>query len=91
MQGLETSAVLLAGALLAWDFGRRWIAYRRGLLLEHARMSAFEKELAEHKRVHQKAIDNLIAEMREAVGEVKTRSSLALERANNAAQRRFGR
>lgn len=88
------SLAMLAGAfaiaLLAWDFGRRWLDYRRNLLLERSRLDRFEAELAEHKTIHKRAIENLVTEMREATGAATTKSSLALERANQA-NRRFGR
>lgn len=94
---MRIAAVAMVAAL-AWDFGRRWIEYRRALFVEtdrldtlNSRMRGLEGDLATHKTVHQKAIDNLVKEMREEVGEVKTRTSLALERAGNAQQRRFGR
>lgn len=83
-------AGLFAIALLAWDFGRKWLDYRRAAFTDANRMERLERELAEHKRTHGKAIENLVTEMREVTGAATTKASLALERANNAANRRFG-
>jgi hypothetical protein len=83
------AAVLIA--VLAWDHGRRYLDYRRSLLLELSRLDKIEAEFKTHRETHAVAIKNLVEEMRTAIGEVKTKSSLALERANGAkSPRRFG-
>jgi hypothetical protein len=81
------AAVVIAS--LGWDFGRRYLTYRASLLIETDRMVQLEKAFAEHKETHSKAIKNLVDEMREEIGSVKTKSSLALERAS-AQRKRFG-
>jgi hypothetical protein len=83
--------VALLAVLVCWDLGRKLVAYQRARSPALDKLDHLERELAEHKKVHAKAIDNLVIEMRSEVGEVKTRSSLALDRANAAQQRRFGR
>lgn len=84
-----TSLAAVVIASLAWDFGRKWLAYRGAQLINLSRMDALETEFKSHVKTHAAAIKNLVEEMRTTTNEIKTKASTALERANGAKQRRF--
>jgi len=81
------AAVVIAS--LAYSFGVRYLAHRAATLAEVSRMDKLEAALATHKSTHEKAIANLVLEMRKEIGEVRTKASLAMDKAQSG-RRRFG-
>lgn len=83
-----TFAVAFLGTL-AYRFGLRYLAARERNAASESRMDRLEAELKVHKDTHAKAIANLVQEMRQEVDQVKTKASMALDKAGSRRPGRF--
>lgn len=85
---LWTAVAMIAVALLAWDFGRRAVAARSAYFADRKQLERLEDQvleftrnidasLSEHQAKHEKAIANLVQEMRSEIDSMRTKVGIA--------------